>query len=206
MPRKKTNGNGHAKPEKGTLQKRKVGRPTAYREEFAAIAAKACETWGATDQELADLFSVSVPTINTWKVKHPKFLASLLIPKEIADARVEKSLYHRAIGYSHDAVKILNTPEGIVKVPYREHFAPETAAMSLWLRNRQPHKWRDVRDVQLEDRRALDDLKAQVMQRLFALKEAGLIDNLDTGTDLAQVGTDVPQGVANRGAGAEEGE
>ena len=32
-------------------------------------------------------------------------------------------------------------------VPYVEHFPPDTAAAFIWLKNRQPHRWRDKKEV-----------------------------------------------------------
>ena len=64
--------------------------------------------------------------------------------------RVERSLYHRAIGFSYNAVKIF-MPAGAkqpVYAPYREHVPPDTAAASLWLRNRRKDEWRDKQSHQ----------------------------------------------------------
>ena len=35
----------------------------------------------------------------------------------------------------------------LIIVPYIEHYPPDTTAASLWLRNRQPNKWRDKREI-----------------------------------------------------------
>ena len=32
-------------------------------------------------------------------------------------------------------------------VHYTEHFPPDTAAAFIWLKNRQPHRWRDKKEV-----------------------------------------------------------
>ncbi len=126
-----------------------VGRPSTYDAAFCEIARKHC-LLGATDAQLADLFDVSVQTLNTWKILHPEFLASIKKGKELADGNVADSLYNRALGYSHDAVKIF-MPAGCtepVYAPYIERYPPDTNAASLWLRNRQPGLWRDKTDVQ----------------------------------------------------------
>lgn len=89
-------------------------------------------------------------TINNWKIAHPEFLQSINAGKADADARVAESMFKRAVGYSHDAVKIF-MPAGAkepVYADYTEHYPPDTAAGSLWLRNRQPAKWRDKTDVE----------------------------------------------------------
>lgn len=119
-----------------------MSRPSKYQPEFAAQAAKLCKL-GATDRELADFFGVCEATINNWKAEFPEFLESLKIGKEAADNRVEQSLYRRALGYSHDAVKILQAGGEVVNAPYVEHYPPDTTACIFWLKNRKPADWRD---------------------------------------------------------------
>ncbi len=125
-----------------------AGRPTSYRAEYAEQARKFC-LLGATDKRLAELFEVSEVTLNAWKKEHPEFLKSLKEGKELADANVASSLYHRAIGYSHaeDDIRALNG--GIVITPTIKHYPPDTAAATLWLKNRQPQVWRDKVDAEL---------------------------------------------------------
>lgn len=127
-----------------------AGRPSAYREAYAEQARKLC-LLGATDAELASFFSIHESTLNLWKDAHPEFMESIALGKDIADAEIADKLYHRARGYSHDAVKIF-MPAGAeepVYAPYIEHFPPDTTAASLWLRNRQPAKWRDRTEVDM---------------------------------------------------------
>ena len=54
---------------------------------------------GATDQELAEAFGVSKRTILRWKNEHPSFAEAYQRGKDVADAKVKKALYQRAIGY-----------------------------------------------------------------------------------------------------------
>jgi hypothetical protein len=123
-----------------------MARPSAYRSLFAEQALKLCKL-GATDKELADFFSVTEKTINTWKINFPEFLQSLKRGKQESDERVEQSLYRRALGYSHDAVKIFHDAAGTTAVPYVEHYPPDTTACIFWLKNRKPGEWRDKIDV-----------------------------------------------------------
>lgn len=125
-----------------------AGRPTDYREEYNEQARKLC-LLGATDVELAEFFGTSEVTLNAWKKEFPAFLKSMNAGKDVADAEVAEKLYHRARGYSHKAVKIF-MPAGAtepVYAEYTEHYPPDTPAASLWLRNRQPKKWRDRQEV-----------------------------------------------------------
>lgn len=118
------------------------GRPSRYRAEFAEQAYRICSL-GATDAELAEIFGVSEQTLNTWKQKHPKFLESIKRGKAPADAEVAEKLFHRAKGYSHTEDKLFYHEGEITVVETTKHYPPDTAAASLWLRNRQPERWRD---------------------------------------------------------------
>lgn len=124
------------------------GRPTKFKDEFVELAYNYC-LLGATDKELADFFDVSEATINVWKHVHPEFLESLKKGKEQADALVAQSLFKRATGYEHDAVKIFNDQGRPLTVDYTERYPPDTTAAIFWLKNRQPSKWRDKQDVDL---------------------------------------------------------
>jgi hypothetical protein len=117
-----------------------------YKREFAKQAHKLCEL-GATDRELAEFFGVTTVTIWRWRCEYKEFCNALVVGKKHADARVERSLYQRAVGYSYDAVKI-NQYEGTpVITPYVEHVPPDPGSMKLWLCNREPEKWRDKVDI-----------------------------------------------------------
>lgn len=119
------------------------GRPSKYRPEFDEQAAKLCRL-GATDADLADFFDVSVRSIERWRSEHEGFCRAIKIAKEVADDRVERSLYMRAVGYQTDAVKIFQYEGNEVIVPYRENIQADTTAAIFWLKNRRPEQWRDV--------------------------------------------------------------
>ena len=132
---------------KNPAEKKKRGRKSEYRIEYADQALKLC-LLGATDKELAEFFYVSEQTLNKWKKDYPEFLESLKKGKNIADANVASRLYNRAIGYSCKATKFA-TSEGKItdSKEYIEHYPPDTTAAIFWLKNRQPEKWRDKKEV-----------------------------------------------------------
>jgi hypothetical protein len=120
-----------------------MGRPTSFKPEYIDQAAKLAKL-GATDIEVADFFGVSEQTVNNWKNSQPGFLESLKAGKDEADHRVERSLYRRALGFEHDAVKIFCSKDGqVTTVPFREVVAPDTTACIFWLKNRRAGEWRD---------------------------------------------------------------
>ena len=121
---------------------KQMGRPTKFRREMIVQATKLCE-FGATDIELADFFGVDVRTIYRWQASEPDFCQALKAGKAAADERVERALFHKATGYSFDAVKIFQHDGAPVEVPYREQVAPDTTACIFWLKNRRPDLWRD---------------------------------------------------------------
>lgn len=107
---------------------------------------------GASDKKMAEFFDVAESTFYLWKNEHPSFSEALSRGKSQADAMVAKSLYHRAIGYSHPETKIATRDGQITDtLEVDKHYAPDTAAASLWLRNRQPELWRDKKEMVIEE-------------------------------------------------------
>jgi hypothetical protein len=149
---------------RGRMAKR--GRPTKFSVERCERAYSLAAA-GATDPEIAEGVGISVATLYLWRHQHPEFLEATRLGKDAADERVERSLYHRALGYSQPAVKIF-LPAGASKpiyAPYVERFPPDTAAASLWLRNRRPDEWRDNVKMDVSGTMTLVDLIAQSYQR-----------------------------------------
>jgi hypothetical protein len=153
LRRNGSNGKALTKPLDGEImppQKHAGGAPkgsgSKYDPRFVKQAVKACQA-GFTDKELAELFGASEVTINNWKLEHPEFALSLKSGKTPADDRVERSLYHRAIGYTYAALKIQYDKDmGWVEHEYLEHMPPDPACMIFWLKNRRPEQWREKVD------------------------------------------------------------
>ena len=103
---------------------------------------------GAVDREIAEFFDIPPSTFYKWRLTHPEFAGALLAGKEIADERVSRSLFNRAVGYNYDAVKIMTVSLGagegsrIEKVEYVEHVPPDVKAAIRWLEARRPKEWR----------------------------------------------------------------
>lgn len=123
------------------------GRPTKYKPEYPEQAAKLCAL-GATDAQLADFFDVSISTVALWKVEHPEFSDAIRLQKEIANERVEQSLYRRAMGYEHDETDIRVIGQEILQTPIRKHYPPDSTAMIFWLKNRKPDEWREKSEIE----------------------------------------------------------
>lgn len=156
-----------------------MGRKSSYKEEYANQALKLC-LLGATDKELAEFFSVSEQTLNKWKKDYPEFLESLKKGKNIADANVASKLYNRAIGYDfeekHFEIKQVGKekPSQFVESKrIKKHIPADTTAAIFWLKNRQPDKWRDKKEVNanvnLSDE--LESMTDEQLQKIIDGKE-----------------------------------
>jgi len=130
---------------------KKRGRPSglsAFSKREKEIIYKCCELWGATDKQIAELCKVTEQTVNNWKLQDPDFFESLKNAKQLADARVERSLYERAIGYACPDTYFANNRGEIIATEYTKHYPPDTTAGIFWLKNRQPEVWRDQRNIE----------------------------------------------------------
>ena len=119
-----------------------MARPSKFQEEFIPQAEKLCKL-GATDMEVADFFEVDVRTLYRWKAENEQFCQALKAGKDVADERVERSLYARANGYEHEEVDIRVVAGAIVQTPIRKYYPPDTTACIFWMKNRRPGEWRD---------------------------------------------------------------
>lgn len=124
-----------------------MARPTKFKPEYITQAEKLCAL-GATDIELADFFGVDIRTLYRWKADNDEFCHALKAAKEVADERVERSLFARANGYEHDEVDIRVVGGQLVQTPIRKFYPPDTTAAIFWLKNRRPDQWREKQDVQ----------------------------------------------------------
>ena len=111
---------------------------------------------GATDQELAEAFGVSKRTILRWKNEHPSFAEAYQRGKDVADAKVKKALYQRAIGYEviekESTVDVDPKPGESKPVRVKtitKQIAPDTMAIMYWLNNRSKGEFAQRQEVTL---------------------------------------------------------
>jgi hypothetical protein len=129
------------------LQKR--GPKTKFKPEMIRHIQKLAEM-GHTDFEIANFFDIAESTFRKWAMENPEISVTLKAGKAVADARVERSLYARAVGYNYEAVKIF-MPAGRSKpvyAPYTEHVPPDVTAGIFWMKNRDPAHWRDSQQME----------------------------------------------------------
>jgi hypothetical protein len=100
---------------------------------------------GLTNNDLAELFEVNEKTIREWMHKYPDFMCAVIESRDFSDARVERCLFERATGYScrEDKVFFHARTGKVVTVTTDKHYPPDTGAAFIWLKNRQPDRWKD---------------------------------------------------------------
>ena len=96
---------------------------------------------GLTDEQIAKNMCISPSTLYEWKKKYSEISESLKEGKEIADYLVENALFKNAL-------------EG------------NTTAQIFWLKNRNPEKWRDTKNIDVKG-----ELTVSAMDKLKAARE-----------------------------------
>lgn len=123
------------------------GLPNIYRESYNKLA----RNWrmlGYTKEEIAELFGIAPGTINTWLVTHEKFHEAWYAGGPVADAKVARSLYKRAVGYRHPDVKFFYDKDiGVITVPFTKYYPPDVDAAKTWLFNRQRDLWQSPNKI-----------------------------------------------------------
>lgn len=145
-----------------------------YKPEFANRAAIACQV-GLTDREIAIVFGVHLNTIVQWRHEHPEFAEAMHSGKSLPDDRVERTLYHRAIGYTYDAEEVFQYQGKIVRTKVVKHVPPDPTSMIFWLKNRRRNEWRDVHKHEVGPAGAFDhmspeELRASIIEDLAVLE------------------------------------
>lgn len=130
--------------------KKKVGRKTKFDEKMVAEVESLTEK-GLTDKQIAGRYNVDIRTVHNWKKKYPEFFHSLKKGKKTADDNIVKSLYHRALGYSHPEVHISNFQGQITKTLIVKHYPPDVTACIFWLCNRQRDNWKSVNKEHVQE-------------------------------------------------------
>ena len=130
-------------------KKNNGGRPSKF-SPLVKTAIEMMASGGMTDAEMSKIIGVTRRTLEKWKADNPEFFTHLKDWKRTADKDVERSLYERACGYEHEEDKIFNHGGVALIVPTIKHYPPDSTAIIFWLKNRQPDKWRDTKNVELD--------------------------------------------------------
>lgn len=133
-----------------------MAQVSAYNEKYHVDWAWSLALKGATDEEIAEAFHISVRTLHRWKKTHPELLTALEEGKDVADAKVKRSLYQRAVGYeAKEVTQIIeqDPATGTQRVSKTQvttkHIVPDTMACMYWLNNRSKGEFSQRQEVTL---------------------------------------------------------
>lgn len=133
-----------------------MAQASAYNEKYHVDWAWSLALKGATDEEIAEAFHISVRTLHRWKKSHPELLTALEEGKDVADAKVKRSLYQRAVGYeAKEVTQIIeqDPATGTQRVSKTQvttkHIVPDTMACMYWLNNRSKGEFSQRQEVTL---------------------------------------------------------
>lgn len=119
-----------------------AGQPTHYKPDYCPQAHNYC-LLGATNEDLAVFFEVTRRTIDNWIAAHPDFATAVRSGRVVADMRVARCLYERAVGFEQKVERtVLHQGKEWVLKNVVNH-PPDTRACIFWLRNRQRTSWGD---------------------------------------------------------------
>lgn len=118
----------------------KAGRPTLYLRDYCELARNYC-LLGATNADLAGFFSVTTRTIDNWIAAQSEFATAVREARVVADARVARCLYNRAVGYERTVERSVLHQGRQHTFTDKVHYPPDVRACIFWLRHRQPQFW-----------------------------------------------------------------
>jgi len=128
----------------------KRGKYEAWLTEDGLLKLEAWARDGLSQADIAHNCGCSLSTLKEWAKKYPAISEALSRAREVADIRLENSMYKQATGYAYDEiVKVpkLNPATGEVELMVDKvitrFMPPDYRATSFLMRNRMPEKWRD---------------------------------------------------------------
>jgi hypothetical protein len=159
------------------MTKNKGGRPMKHdlSDEKFLKAVQKVASFGATNEEIGQVFSISTSTLDNYN-KDERFLGAIKKGKFLADTKVIKSLYKRACGYNVKEttkelknVKVLDdngeldeiVEEMKITKIVTKHVAADPTAIAYWLNNRRRDDWKQRQHV--EGSVKIDKIKVEIV-------------------------------------------
>jgi len=119
----------------------KVGRPSDYDPKIHPQIVGKLASEGKTVLEMSEVIGIDDSTFYDWQNAHPEFAEAVKAGKAQPDDEIEEALYRRAKGFTYKEKSPLGTHEKVA--------LPDTKAITFWLKNRRPEKWRDREEIVL---------------------------------------------------------
>jgi hypothetical protein len=133
---------GYTRIRKNGLPSRKTGRPPRRPDDAAQTCFK-LRLLGASNEQIADAYGVSLETLERWKRTSTEFGCAWERGGILADAEVAYALYRRATGYANRVTKVMwnSATKSAELVDFVENIPPDERAAGRWLNNRRKDLW-----------------------------------------------------------------
>jgi hypothetical protein len=119
-----------------------MGRPSRFDPTLCEQAHNYC-LLGATNDDLSEFFGVSPRTVDRWIAEPADFGEAVKRGRIVADSRVARGLYDRAVGYDRMVERSAVVGGKLVPLTSTVHYPPNVQACIFWLRNRRRETWGD---------------------------------------------------------------
>lgn len=134
---------------------------------------------GLSNAQIAKNMGVSETAFYDWKSKHTDISEAIQKGKEVVDFEMENALFNRAMGQEIIEEKTYMKDDGTGKKvkhveKVKKQLPSDATSMIFWLKNRQPDRWNDRRqiehsghvgaDISMFDNISTEDLKNIVEQ------------------------------------------
>ena len=127
-----------------------AGQPTKYNADHMPRLARFMCQRGAVMSEVADAFNVSTRTLFNWLNLHPELHDAVQVGVDAFNARVERALAERAIGFFVTLREGYYDDRDRWVPPQRQYFPPDPTSCIFFLKNRLREHYRDVHKVEGE--------------------------------------------------------
>lgn len=109
---------------------------------------------GATNVQICNLLGISEAVLYVYQEKYIELKEAVTRVKAEANSIVESALFKRACGYDYEESdehsQVTTTATGSKKtITRKKHIPPDTAAATMWLKNRNRKEWSDNSDLTL---------------------------------------------------------
>ena len=118
-----------------------MAQASAYNEKYHDDWAWSLAVKGATDEEMAEAFDISVRTFHRWKKAHDSFREALEMGKEVADAKDVEQIITTDPATGRQRVEKTRVTT--------KHIAPDTMAIMYWLNNRSKGEFSQRQEITL---------------------------------------------------------
>lgn len=132
---------------------------------------------GATFEQIARVFEISISKLRMWRRDYREFDTALNMGRMEADSNVAASLYQCAMGYSYPEERLVKTKDGLEVVTINKFKPRDAWAAAKWLAVRQRGLWSEVKQTAISQTNvnvAAIDLSVLTTEELEIAKKLGL--------------------------------